>query len=59
MLFSFEKPALYDQDREYDILVKQNGKWLFKKRMIIANGFLPRSMLDTWKRKWKYDITAE
>lgn len=56
---AFEKPALYDQGREYDILVKQEGKWLFKKRVIIADGFLPRSMLNTWKRKWDYDITAE
>ena len=56
---AFEKPALYDQGREYDKLVKQDGKWLFKKRVIIADGFLPRSMLDTWERKWDYDITAE
>jgi hypothetical protein len=56
---AFEKPALYDQGREYDKLVKQNGKWLFKKRVIIADGFLPRSMLDTWERKMDYDITAE
>lgn len=56
---AFDKPALYDQGREYDILVKQNGKWLFKKRVIIADGFLPRSMLNTWKRKWDYDIKTE
>ena len=56
---AFEKPAFYDQGREYDKLVKQNGKWFFRKRVIIADGFLPRSMLDTWKRKWDYDITAE
>jgi ketosteroid isomerase-like protein len=56
---AFEKPALYDQGREYDKLVKHEGKWLFEKRVIIADGFLPRSMLDTWKRKLDYDITAE
>ena len=56
---AFEKPALYDQGREYDKLVKRDGKWLFKKRVVIADGFLPRSMLDTWERKLDYDITAE
>ena len=56
---AFEKPALYDQGREYDKLVKQDGKWLIKKRVVIADGFLPRSMLDTWERKLDYDITAE
>ena len=56
---AFEKPELYDQGREYDKLVKQEGKWLIKKRVIIADGFLPRSMLNTWKRKSDYDITAE
>lgn len=56
---AFDKPALYDQGREYDKLVKRDGKWLFRKRVVIADGFLPRSMLDTWERKPDYDITAE
>ena len=56
---AFEKPALFDQGREYDKLVKHDGKWLIQKRVVIADGFLPRSMLDTWERKWDYDITAE
>ncbi len=56
---AFETPALYDQGREYDKLVKQDGKWLIKKRVVVADGFLPRSMPDTWERKLDYDITAE
>lgn len=56
---AFEKPALFDQGREYDKLVKHDGKWLIRKRVVIADGFLPRSMLDTWERKLDYDITTE
>jgi hypothetical protein len=56
---AFASPAFYDQGREYDRLVKQDGRWLISKRVVIADGFLPRSMLSTWERKWDYDIDAE
>ena len=57
---AFAKPTLFDQGREYDRLEKQaDGSWLISKRVVIADGFLPRSMLDTWERKWDYDINAE
>ena len=52
-------PFVREQGREYDKLVKRNGKWLIKKRVIIADSGLPKSMLDTWKRKLDYDINAE
>ena len=48
-----------EQGREYDQLVKRDGKWLIKKRVVIADSGLPKSMLDTWKRKLDYDIGAK
>lgn len=52
-------PFVREQGREYDKLVKRNGRWLIKKRVVIADFGLPKSMLDTWKRKLDYDISAE
>jgi ketosteroid isomerase-like protein len=52
-------PFVREQGREFDKLVKRDGKWLIKKRVVIADSGLPKSMLDTWKRKLDYDIGAE
>jgi uncharacterized protein (TIGR02246 family) len=54
-----QPPHIREQGREYDYLVKQDGKWLIKKRVVIADSGLPKSMLDTWKRKLDYDITTD
>ena len=52
-------PFIREQGREYDYLIKRDGRWLIKKRVVIADSGLPKSMLDTWKRKLDYDITAK
>lgn len=52
-------PVVREQGREYDLLVKQNGRWRIKKRVVIADSGLPPSMLDSWQRKAGYAITAE
>jgi len=49
-----------EQGREYDLYVKQaDGKWLIKKRTVIADGYVPKGMLNTWKRRLDYDITKD
>ncbi|MCP5144547.1 MAG: nuclear transport factor 2 family protein [Gammaproteobacteria bacterium] len=52
-------PRIREQGREYDRLVKRNGKWLIAKRVVIADSGLPESMLDTWQRKLDYDISRD
>ncbi len=55
-----EPPVMTEQGREYDLYVKQpDGRWLIKKRTVIADGFVPKGMLNTWKRRLDYDITKE
>jgi hypothetical protein len=51
-------PTITEQGREYDLYVKQaDGRWLIKKRTVIADGAVPKAMLDTWQRRLDYDIT--
>ena len=52
-------PTITEQGREYDWYVKKDGKWLIKKRAVIADGAVPKSMLNTWKRRLDYDITKD
>jgi uncharacterized protein (TIGR02246 family) len=53
-------PELTEQGREYDLYAKQaDGKWLIKKRTVIADGAVPASMLNTWKRRLDYDVTKD
>lgn len=53
-------PTITEQGREYDLYVKQaNGKWLIRKRTVIADGAVPKGMLNTWKRRLDYDITKD
>ncbi len=55
-----EPPVMTEQGREYDLYVKQpDGRWLIRKRTVIADGFVPKGMLNTWKRRLDYDITKE
>jgi hypothetical protein len=54
-----ETPVITEQGREYDMYVKVDGKWLIKKRAVIADGAVPKSMLNTWTRRLDYDIAKE
>jgi ketosteroid isomerase-like protein len=54
-----QPPVITEQGREYDLYVKVDGKWMIKKRTIIADGFVPKGMLNTWKRRLDYDITKD
>jgi hypothetical protein len=52
-------PQYVEQGREYDKLVKKNGKWLIAKRVVIADSGLPASFKDTYTPRKDYDITKE
>jgi ketosteroid isomerase-like protein len=47
-------PRLLEQGREYDELVKRDGRWYIKKRYITADSALPAMWEDTYKpRKYR------
>lgn len=53
------RPALYEQGREYDLLVKRDGKWLIKKRTVIADSGLPERFAATYQPRKDYAISAD
>ena len=52
-------PQFQEMGREYDTLVKQDGKWLINRRVIIADAGMPVSMNDAYQRNRHFDITAD
>jgi uncharacterized protein (TIGR02246 family) len=52
-------PTFVEQGREYDRLVKQDGKWLIEKRVVVADSGLPESMVATYDARVDYDIGVE
>ena len=53
-----EPPRLLEQGREYDLLVKQDGEWRIKKRVVIADSGLPERYMATYAPRLDYDIAA-
>ena len=54
-----ERPQLWEQGREYDLLVRQDGEWRIKKRVVIADSGLPERYMATYEPRLDYDIAAE
>jgi ketosteroid isomerase-like protein len=52
-------PQFVEQGREYDRLVKRDGKWLISKRVVVADSGLPASFKDTYTPRKDYDITKD
>jgi hypothetical protein len=52
-----EPPRLLEQGREYDRLVKRDGKWLFIHRVVIADSGLPDRFRETYspRRDFTWD----
>lgn len=48
-------PRLVEQGREYDLLVKRNGSWRIRKRVIIADSGLPAMFEKTYTPRRDYD----
>jgi hypothetical protein len=44
-------PQVIEQGREHDALVKRNGRWLFKHRVITSDGGLPPMFEKTYKAR--------
>ena len=53
-----EPPRLLEQGREYDLLVRQDGTWRIKKRVVIADSGLPDRYMATYKPRTDYRIDA-
>ena len=53
-----EPPRLLEQGREYDLLVRQDGAWRIKKRVVIADSGLPDRYMATYQPRLDYDIAA-
>ena len=54
-----ERPQLWEQGREYDLLVKQDGQWRIKKRTVIADSGLPDRYKATYQPRLDYKIAAD
>ncbi len=52
-------PQVAEHGREYDRLVKRDGKWLIEKRVVIADSALPERFAATYQPRLDYDIAAE
>lgn len=52
-------PRLVEQGREFDILVKRNGAWRIRKRVIIADSGLPAMFEKTYTPRRDYDPAKE
>jgi hypothetical protein len=44
-------PQFVEQGREHDELVKRDGRWLFKHRVITSDGGMPTSYEKTYKKR--------
>jgi len=49
-------PRLIEQGREYDLLVRQAGRWKIRKRVVIADSGLPDLMDGTYLERKDYSI---
>lgn len=55
----FGAPHLQEQGREYDLLVKQNGQWMIKKRVILADSGIPARFKGSYDPRLDYDILKD
>jgi len=52
-------PVFVEQGREYDLLVKRDGRWLIRKRAVIADSGMPDMFDATYRPRLDYDITTD
>jgi uncharacterized protein (TIGR02246 family) len=52
-------PQIAEHGREYDRLVKRDGKWLIEKRVVIADSALPERFAATYQPRLDYDIRSD
>lgn len=49
-------PRFIEQGREFDVLVRQKGRWKIKKRVVIADSNLPDMMDSTYEPRKDYAL---
>lgn len=49
-------PHISEQGREYDQLVRQDGKWLFQHRVVIADSGLPDAYAETYTPRLNFSF---
>ena len=54
-----ERPQLLEQGREYDLLVRQDGEWRIKKRVVIADSGLPDRYMATYAPRRDYRLETD
>ena len=54
-----QPPQLLEQGREYDLLVRQDGQWRIKKRVVIADSGLPDRYMATYQPRLDYRIETD
>ena len=54
-----EPPKLLEQGREYDLLVRQDGAWRIKKRVVIADSGLPDRYMATYQPRLDFNIESD
>src|SRR5690606_6062442 len=52
-------PTLVEQGREYDLLVRQDGRWLIKHRVVVADSGLPENMVATYEPRMDFRFEEE
>jgi hypothetical protein len=50
-------PRLIEQGLEYDLLVKQEGRWKIRKRVVIADSGMPDIMDETYRPLPDYKLS--
>ena len=50
-------PRLIEQGLEYDLLVKQEGRWKIRKRVVIADSGMPDIMDETYRPLPEYKLS--
>jgi len=53
------RPEVWEQGREYDLLVRQDGEWRIQKRTVIADSGLPERYAATYQPRMDYEVAAE
>ena len=54
----YAPPILQEHGREYDLLKKQaDGRWLIRKRVVVADSAMPEDFRETYTPRLDYDIT--
>lgn len=51
-------PRLIEQGREFDMLVRQNGRWKIKRRVVIADSGLPDMMDETYTPRADFTLAS-